>query len=277
MAGRVEGKIALITGAARGQGRSHAKLLAEEGADIIAIDALSNFETVPYDESTQKDLDETVREVEATGRRIYAAQADIADFDGLKKAVDDGVNELGGLDIVSSHAGILSFSPLIEMSEQKWQEMIDINLSGHWRTAKATAPHLINRGSGSITFTISIAGLQGMENIGHYASAKHGVVGLMRTLAIELGPHNIRVNSIHPTNLNSPMLQNEAAYKTFRPDLENPNFEEFKEASADMHLLPNVALLEPIDTSRMLLFLSSDDARYITGSKMVVDAGALTK
>ncbi len=277
MAGRVEGKIALITGAARGQGRSHAKLLAEEGADIIAIDALSNFETVPYDESTQSDLDETVREVEATGRRIYAAQADIADFDGLKKAVDDGVNELGGLDIVSSHAGILSFSPLIEMSEEKWQEMIDINLSGHWRTAKATAPHLIDRGSGSITFTISIAGLQGMENIGHYASAKHGVVGLMRTLAIELGPHNIRVNSIHPTNLNSPMLRNEAAYKTFRPDLENPNFEEFKEASADMHLLPNVALLEPIDTSRMLLFLSSEEARYITGSKMVVDAGALTK
>src|SRR5690625_2013824 len=218
MPGRVAGKVAFITGAARGQGRSHALRLAEEGADIIAVDTLEDIPGVPYALATQADMDETVRLVEATGRRIVARKADVRNFEELKRAVDEGVAELGRLDIVNANAGISGpMAPTVDLEESAWRNMIDINLTGVWHTAKAAIPHLLGGGrGGSIVITSSVAGLKGMANIGHYVAANHGVVGLMRTLALELGDQNIRVNTIHPTQVDTPMIMNEATMRLFR-------------------------------------------------------------
>ena len=278
MAGRVQGKVAFITGAARGQGRSHAIRLAQEGADIIAVDVLEDIPGIPYAGPTEADLAETVKEVEALDRRIIATKADVRDYDQLKQAVDDGVAQLGRLDIVSANAGIGS-SPhkSWELDEADWQTMIDINLSGVWHTAKAAIPHLIAGGrGGAIILTSSAAGLQAYENIAHYVSAKHGVVGLMRTLALELAPQNIRVNSIHPTQVDTPMIQNEATWKLFRPDLENPTEADFAPASQSVNALP-IPWVEPVDISNAVLFLASDEGRYITGVTLPVDAGTVIK
>jgi (+)-trans-carveol dehydrogenase len=277
MTGRVEGKVAFITGAARGQGRSHAIRLAQEGADIIAVDLCAQVESVPYAMSTPQDLANTVKEVEALDRRIIATQADVRDFAALKAAVDDGVAQLGRLDIVSANAGIFSVGRADELAEQAWQDTIDINLTGVWHTAKAAIPHLIAGGrGGSIILTSSAAGLKGMENIVHYASAKHGVVGLMRTLALELAPHSIRVNSLHPTTVATDMILNDAAYRLFRPDLENPTVDDAGESFLGINALP-VKWVEPVDISNALLFLASDEARYVTGVPLPIDAGFLVK
>jgi (+)-trans-carveol dehydrogenase len=275
MAGRVAGKVAFITGAARGQGRSHAVRLAAEGADIIAVDLCESVPTVPYHGATEADLAQTVKEVEALDRRIIARKADVRDFDQLKSALDAGVAELGRLDIVSANAGIFSHAPIQDLTEEQWGTMLDINLSGVWRTAKAAIPHLIEGGrGGSIIITSSVAGLKGAQNFGHYVSAKHGVVGLMKTLALELAPHSIRVNSIHPTSVNTDMVQNEDLYKLFNPG--NPTKEEFERISLAASALP-VPLVEPFDISNALLFLASDEARYITGVQLPVDAGVMLK
>jgi SDR family mycofactocin-dependent oxidoreductase len=277
MSGRVEGKVAFITGAARGQGRSHAIRLAQEGADIIAVDLCAQIDTVPYGMATPADLEETVKAVEALDRRIVAAQADVRDYGALKKALDDGVAQLGRLDIVSANAGIFSMGTLAELTDQQWQDMIDVNLTGVWHAAKAAIPHLIEQGTGgSIVLTSSAAGLEGMPNIGHYVSAKHGVVGLMRTLALELAPHSIRVNSVHPTTVNTDMIQNETTYRMFRPDLENPTAKDAEDAFTSINALP-IPWVEPVDISNAVLFLASDEARYITGVTLPIDAGELTK
>src|SRR6195952_2275586 len=207
MAGRLEGKVAFITGAARGQGRSHAIRLAQEGADIIGIDLLEPIPGAPYEGAPQADLDETVKQVEALDRRIIATKADVRDYDGLKAALDAGVAELGRLDIVSANAGISTqMVPTETLDEVIWQNMIDTNLTGVWHTTNAAIPHLKAGGrGGSIILTSSEAGIRGYGNIAHYVSAKHGVVGLMRTLAIELAPDSIRVNSIPPTQVDTPM------------------------------------------------------------------------
>jgi SDR family mycofactocin-dependent oxidoreductase len=270
--GRVEGKVALVTGAARGQGRSHVVRLAEEGADIIAVDSCESIQSVPYPMATAEDLAETVRIVEGLGRRIFARKADVRDFASLKTAVDEGVSHLGGIDILVANAGIVSYDMVIDMSEEKWQDVIDINLTGVWRTAKVGIPHLVD--GASVILTSSTAGLMGLANIGHYAAAKHGVVGLMRVLAHELGPRMIRVNSIHPTGVNTDMIHNDATYRLFRPDLENPTSDDFLEPAQGINLLP-VPLIEPIDVSNAVLFLASDEARYITGVTLPVDAGAI--
>jgi SDR family mycofactocin-dependent oxidoreductase len=239
MAGRVEGKVAFITGAARGQGRSHAIRLAQEGADIIAIDLNEAVPGTGAPGATDADLAETVKAVEALDRRIVASKADVRDFDQIKAAVDAGVAELGRLDIVSANAGISSLPHKThEMSEEVWQTMLDINLTGVWHTVKATVPQLIEGGrGGSIVLTSSAAGLQAYANIAHYVSAKHGVVGLMKTLAVELAPHSIRVNSLHPTQVDTPMIQNQATYELFTG---NPKAtkEEFAPASQAMNKLP---------------------------------------
>ena len=277
MTGRVEGKVAFITGAARGQGRSHAVRLAQEGADIIAVDLCAQVGSVPYPMATPEDLANTVKEVEALDRRIVAAQADVRDYAGLKQALDDGVAQLGRLDIVCSNAGISSFGTAAELDETSWQDMIDINLTGMWHACKATIPHLIAGGrGGSIVITSSDAGLKAYPNLVHYVSAKHGVVGLMRTLALELAPHFIRVNSLHPSTVNTDMIQNEATYRLFRPDMQNPGPQELAQAGVSINALP-VPWLEPVDISNAVLFLASDEARYITGATLPVDAGFLVK
>ncbi|GGM80911.1 putative short-chain type dehydrogenase/reductase [Thermopolyspora flexuosa] len=274
--GRVSGKVAFITGAARGQGRSHAVRLAQEGADIIAVDICRQIDTVPYPMATPDDLAETVKQVEALDRRIVAVEADVRDHDALQAAVDRGVAELGRLDIVVANAGIASHGSAEEMSLQTWQDMIDVNLTGVWLTAKVAIPHLKAAGGGSIIITSSAAGLQAYANVSHYVAAKHGVVGLMRTLALELGPHNIRVNSIHPTQVDTPMIMNEPTYRLFMPDAENPTREDFAPVSQAMHALPT-PWMDPVDISNAVLFLASDEARYITGVTLPVDAGAVIK
>jgi (+)-trans-carveol dehydrogenase len=278
MAGRAEGKVAFITGAARGQGRSHAVRLAADGADIIAIDICHDVEgALPM--ATPDDLAETVKLVEALDRRIVAAQADVRDFDALKAAVDEGVAQLGRLDIIVANAGIASIGgPVQSMDAANWKHTIDINLTGLWHTARAGIPHLLAGGrGGSIVLTSSVGGMHAMPNMSHYVSAKHGVVGLMRSLAVELGQHGIRVNSVHPTNVNTPMFMNEGTFKMFRPDLENPGPDDVAAIAAQfMHVLP-VGWVEPEDVSNAIAFLVSDEARYITGVTLPVDAGALIK
>ncbi|KPI20360.1 Carveol dehydrogenase [Actinobacteria bacterium OK074] len=278
MPGRVEGKVAFITGAARGQGRSHAVRLAEEGADIIAVDVCKQLDGVPFPMSTPEDLDETVSQVQKLGRRIIAVQADVRDHDALKAVVDDGVAELGRLDIVVANAGLGSEgAPLDAMDEKTWRDMIDINLTGVWLSAKVSVPHIVAGGrGGSVVLTSSVGGLKGYPNIGHYIAAKHGVVGLMRTLAAELGPQGIRVNSLHPSQVNTPMVMHEGTYRMFRPDLENPTVDDFAAVSQSMHVLPT-PWVEPLDISNAVLFLASDEARFITGVRLPIDAGALLK
>jgi SDR family mycofactocin-dependent oxidoreductase len=271
--GRVEGKVAFITGAARGQGRSHAIRLAQEGADIIAIDLLEEIPGASYGPATEEDLAETVKQVEALDRRIVAAKADVRDYDGLKKALDEGVSQLGRLDIVAANAGISAqMTPADQLEESAWQNMIDTNLTGVWHTAKAAIPHIRAGGrGGSLILTSSEAGLRGYENIGHYVSAKHGVVGLMRTLALELAKDSIRVNSIHPTQVDTPMIQNQATYDLFTGK-QGATREEFAAASGALIPLP-IPWVESVDISNAVLFLASDEARYITGVPLPVDGG----
>ncbi|WP_305781024.1 mycofactocin-coupled SDR family oxidoreductase [Nocardia nova] len=279
MAGRVEGKVAFITGAARGQGRSHAVRLAQEGADIIAIDAckpVSGSDQIAA--STPEDLAETADLVKGLGRRIVTAEVDVRDFRAVQTAVDTGVGQLGGLDIVVANAGIGNGGATLDRtSEQDWNTMIDINLSGVWKSVKAAVPHLLsgNRG-GSVVLTSSVGGLKAYANTGHYIAAKHGVIGLMRTFAVELGQHSIRVNAVCPTNVDTPMFMNEGTMKLFRPDLENPGPDDLAVAAQFMHVLP-IGWVEPIDISNAVLFLASDEARYITGLPLTVDAGSTLK
>ncbi|TFB77669.1 NAD(P)-dependent oxidoreductase [Cryobacterium flavum] len=278
MMGRVEGKVAFITGAARSQGRSHALRLAQEGADIIAVDIVGPVESVhAYPMATAEDLAETVRQVEALDRRIIATQADVRDSAALKAVMDDGVAQLGRLDIVSANAGIFQMSPALELDDAAWQETIDINLTGVWNTCKAALPHLIKGGrGGSIILTSSTAGLKGLANTVHYTAAKHGVVGIMRTLANEFAQYSIRVNSVHPTTVNTIMIQNEDVWGLFDPANANPTQDSAVEAFKSINALP-VPWVEPVDISNAVLFLASDEARFITGVTLPVDAGNLVK
>jgi SDR family mycofactocin-dependent oxidoreductase len=278
MSGRVEGKVAFITGAARGQGRSHAIRLAQQGADIIAVDVCEDIGTTPYALARAEDLAITVKEVEALGRRIVATRADVRDFDALKQAVDNAVSQLGRLDIVCANAGIASQAPAHEMSESTWQTMIDVNLTGVWHTCKASIPHLKAGGRGGcIILTSSAAGLRGYLNISHYVTAKHGIVGLMRTLALELASDSIRVNSVHPGNVDTPLLHNEEIYRAFLPDsVEVPTREEFAVASSSIFSMP-IPWVEAVDVSNAVLYLASDEARYVTGVALPVDGGVSIK
>jgi SDR family mycofactocin-dependent oxidoreductase len=272
--GRLENKVAFITGAARGQGRSHAVRLAQEGADIIAVDICEQIETVPYEMSSEADLEETVRLVEQEDRRIVARKADVRDFDGLKAAVDAGVAELGRLDIICANAGISGFGTVIDITQQEWKDVTDVDQTGVWHTCKAAIPHVTAHGEGgSIIITSSAAGLHAFANLAHYASAKHGLVGLMRVLAVELGPQKIRVNSIHPTQVNTPMLMNDAIYPLFCPDKEHPGPDDLAVVSQAMHTLP-IPWVEAVDISNAIVFLASDEGRYITGVPLAIDAGA---
>ncbi|MFL0179826.1 mycofactocin-coupled SDR family oxidoreductase [Mycobacterium sp. SMC-15] len=279
MAGRVEGKVAFVTGAAHGQGRSHAVRLAEEGADIIAIDVCKPIvQNSPIPPATPEELAETVDLVKARGRRIFTAEVDVRDFDGLKAAVDAGVEELGGLDIIVANAGIGNGGDTLDQcSEHDWQEMIDINLSGVWKTVKAGVPHLISSGKGgSIILTSSVGGLKAYPHCGNYVAAKHGVVGIMRSFAVELGHQNIRVNTVHPTHVSTGMIMNEGTWKMFRPDLENPGPDDMAPICQMFHTLP-VPWVDAVDISNAVLFLASDEARYITGVTLPVDAGSCLK
>jgi (+)-trans-carveol dehydrogenase len=273
--GRVQDKVAFITGAARGQGRSHAIRLAQEGADIIAVDLCRQVDSVPYPMATPEDLAATVEAVEGLGRRIVAREADVRDTASLQRVIDEGVQTLGRLDIVSANAGIVSFGAAHELPEQTWDDMIDTNLSGAWRTAKVAIPHLVAGGrGGSIVLTSSTAGLRAYAGVGHYVASKHGVVGLMRALALELAPLGVRVNSIHPTQVNTEMTMNPATWALYSPEKETPTLADFEAVSRTMIAMPT-PWVEPSDISNALLFLASDEARFVTGVALPVDAGAV--
>ncbi|MCD4524224.1 mycofactocin-coupled SDR family oxidoreductase [Nocardioides sp. cx-173] len=266
MTGRVAGKVAFITGAARGQGREHAVRLAEEGADIIALDLLGPIEFARYRGATQEDLDETVRLVEKTGQRIIARQGDVRSLESVKAVVDEGVAEFGKLDVVCANAGIMLLHTWDEGTPELWQTTIDTNLTGVWNTVMATAQHLIDAGGGSMILTSSSAGLRAQGFLNPYVAAKHGVVGIMRAFALELSQHNVRVNTIHPTGVMTEMVNGLAeAFPGFLA--KNPRL-----AASAMNML-DVQIIEPIDLAHAVVYLASDEARYVTATTMTVDAG----
>lgn len=274
MTGRLAGKVALITGAARGIGRAQAVRFAQEGADIVALDICGPVDTVLVPPATADDLAETARLVRAAGGHVSTEVVDVRDAEGMRGAADRGAAHFGGLDIVCATAGITSRGMATELPERVWQTMLDVNLSGVWRTCKVTAPHLIARGSGAIVLVSSIAGLRGLVGVSHYTAAKHGVVGLMRSLANDMAPHGIRVNSVHPTNVDTPMIQNDVVSSAFRPDLDRPpTREEFAAAATSMNML-DIPWVEPVDVANASLFLASDEARYVTAVTLPVDAGS---
>lgn len=268
--GKMEGKVVLITGAARGQGRSHAVRLAQEGADIIAVDVPDGkFAWLDYQVADEEDLAETARLVEAEGRRIVARKADVRDAAALKAAVDEGVAELGRLDVVCVNAAVCSIQTWDQVTPEIWQETLDINLTGAWNTVVATAPYLIEAGGGSIIMISSTAGLKGLPFLAPYAAAKHGVVGIMRVMANELGQHRVRVNTVHPAAVETPMLAGldpEGKLVAQHPHL----------GAVMMNTLP-VESVETSDISNVVLFLASDDSRFVTGAEFKVDAGATNR
>jgi (+)-trans-carveol dehydrogenase len=277
MTGRVEGKVAFVTGAARSQGRSHALRLAQEGADIIAVDLCDKVSTIDmYAPATEEDLDETVRLIEELDRRVVATKADVRDSAALAAAVDDGVSQLGHLDIVCANAGVFEIVPALETTDQQWNDIIDVNLTGVWNTCKAALPHLLANGSGSIVITSSTAGIKGFANTVHYTASKHGVVGIARALANEFAANSIRVNTVHPTAVDTTMIRNDKTWNLFLPEVEHPSREQAAAAFQGTHALP-IPWVEPIDISNAVLWLASDEARYVTGVMLPVDAGFTTK
>jgi SDR family mycofactocin-dependent oxidoreductase len=271
--GLLADQVAVVTGAARGQGRSHALALAAEGASVIALDACSPIATVPYPLPEKEDLEDTAEQVRALGARVIHGVVDVRDLAGMERFVSDAVASLGRLDIVCANAGISTPSPTLTMTEEAWQTTIDVNLTGVWKTCKATVPHIIAGGrGGSVIITSSSATAMTSRNIAHYTAAKHGLIGFMRVLAKELAPDRIRVNTLHPTGVRTPMIFNEPMYRLFRPDLENPGREDFESAARSHHAL-GVSSVEPEDVSAAVLYLASASGRYVTGSTFMLDAG----
>jgi SDR family mycofactocin-dependent oxidoreductase len=268
MAGRLEGKVAFITGAARGQGRAHAVKLAQEGANIIALDLAGEIPLVPYDSSTLADLEETVRLVEAQDRRIIFRQGDTRDLEAMRKLLADGVAEFGKLDIVVANAGICIPATWDETTPEVFQTTIDINVVGVWNTVMASAPYLVANGGGSIILTSSYAGKKMQPFMVHYTASKHAVTGMTRAFAAELGKHSIRVNSIHPGAVNTPMGSGDMVEAITRTNASNPAL-----AAMGTPFLPTYAA-EPEDIANAVAFLASDDARLITAEHLSIDQGA---
>lgn len=268
MAKEFEGKIIFITGAAKGQGRAVALGFAKEGANIVAFDLGEKIPYPAYNRSSNEDLEKLKDEVEALGAGIVIYGGDVRKESDVKEAVKRGIETFGHIDILFSNAGIAAYGYSYELEEQQWDAMIDINLKGGWLVSKHVIPHMIEQKSGVILYNSSIAGLRGMNRMSHYAASKHGLIGLARSQAIELAPYGIRVITIHPTGVNTPMNDGLA-------EMEGSTPEEIAERSAG-NLLP-VPWVETEDVVESVKFLASDKARYITGSQFVLDAGLLTR
>ena len=270
--GRFDGKVVFITGAARGQGRAHAQRFAAEGADVIAVDVCAPvLPDVGYEAATEEDLHETVRLVEKEGRGCVARVADVRDQGALDAAVAEGVERFGRLDVAVANAGVASYHLVCDVPEEHWATVLDVNLTGAWRTVKAAVPPMVEAGEGgAITLISSAAGLRGYAYLGHYAATKHGLVGLMRSLAIELGPAGIRVNTIHPGAVDTPMGHD--------PDVPRIIDDSPKLTWAYQGPRPlGGGSQQPDDISDALLWISSDEARFVTGVTLPVDGGSLVR
>jgi (+)-trans-carveol dehydrogenase len=277
--GRLKGKVAYITGAARGIGRAQAVRMAEEGADLIIVDLGATGADVHYKLASQSDLVETGRQIQAAGGRALIRTADVRNPAALAAAADDGVREFGRLDIVSANAGIHSFGNALDMSEQTWRDMIDINLTGVFNTIRATVPHIRAGGrGGSVVITSSVAGLRPYAELSHYTASKHGVIGFARSLALELAPESIRVNTVNPTGVATDMILSPTAIELAGSHLapEDRTVEGVGRMFQAMQALP-VPWIEAVDVANATVFLVSDEARYITGIALPVDAGGLLK
>lgn len=270
--GRMDGKVALVTGAGRGQGRSHAIRLAQEGADILAIDAPAKPEA-PYPLATQEDLDETVRLVEELDRRIIAVAGDVRDQEPLDDLVGQGIAEFGQVDVVVANAAVWGVAPFWEITDDEWRYMLDVNIMGVVKTLRAVTPHMIERQSGSMIVISSVNGVEGGPNYAHYIASKHAVLGIMKSVALELGPHGIRCNAILPGVINTPILRWQGGYDLMAggPGLGTP--EVLDQGARVFHLLKDTGMLPPQATSEGVLWLASDDSRWVTGLEMQIDAG----
>jgi SDR family mycofactocin-dependent oxidoreductase len=263
--GRFAGKVALVTGAARGQGRSHAVRLAEEGADVILLDICADYEVTEYPGATVADLQDTVRQVEMLDRRAVATQVDVRDLDALRVAVDSAVADLGRLDVVVVNAGICVLTAWDEVTPQIWRDTLDTNLTGAWHTLVTTAPHLIAAGGGSVVCTGSTCGVRGVPFFGPYVAAKHGLVGIARTMANELAQYSVRVNVVHPTGVLTDLTDGLSRIGELIE--RNPTL-----GQTFQNALP-VTRIESADVTNAVLYLASDEARYVTGTELLVDAG----
>jgi (+)-trans-carveol dehydrogenase len=270
-------KVALITGAARGQGRSHAVRLARDGFDVIGVDLCAPLQSPRYDGASREDLAETERLAQGEGAAFVAVVGDTRSSADMARAVREGVETLGRVDVVVANAGIVSSAPLVDMTELQWREVVGVNLTGVWRSVQAALPTMIEQGAGgSIVLISSIAGMRGFRNLTNYTAAKHGLGGLAAGLANELAEFGIRVNVVAPTNVPTDMILNASAYKTFRPDLEAPTLEEAMSGFASINLL-EVPWVQPEDISGAVAFLASERSRFITGATLPVDAGVFVR
>jgi NAD(P)-dependent dehydrogenase (short-subunit alcohol dehydrogenase family) len=263
---RFAGSVALVTGAAQGQGRSHALRLAREGADLVVLDR--------PDERSQELLAETASAVSALGRRVFAGGADIADGEALASVVRRAEAELGTVDVAVANAAITQRKAALDVTTDEWDRMVGINLGGAWNTVRAVLPSMREAGRGTIVMIGSIASVKAMPGLAHYAAAKHGVAGLITSLAAEFGPDGIRVNGVLPTRVLTPMLQAPATLKGFRPDLDEPTLDDVRELLSATHPL-RVPWVESGDITAAVCWLASDEARFVTGTLLPVDAGAL--
>lgn len=266
------GQVAFVTGAARGQGRSHALALAAAGADIVAVDACADVDTAPYPLATPADLEAVTKEIEALDRRVVAVECDVRSTSGLDAAVQQAVAELGRIDILVANAGIWALGRLWEITDEQWQEMLDINLTGTWRSVKAVVPQMIEQRSGSIVLTSSVNGFEAGAGMTHYVAAKHGVLGLMKNAAIELGPYNIRCNAVCPGFVDTKMNEWQGAYDMMAGH-EGGTPQDRVDAAYNWTALAARGALPPETVSRSVVFLASDDARDITGVALPIDGG----
>jgi SDR family mycofactocin-dependent oxidoreductase len=270
--GKLDGKVALITGGARGQGRSHAVTFAREGADIIVCDLVSQIDTVPYQMSHPDDLKETVRLVEEHDQRCLAIPADVRDTEQITAVVDQAIGEFGRIDILLANAGIVAPVPLVDISDDQWTDMVDTDLGGVFKSIRAVAPHMIEQREGRIIATSSMVGKTGVPGLAHYVAAKWGVIGLVKSAALEFGQHGITVNAVCPTNVDTQMIQNPAMYSLFAPDVQNPTRDDVVPGFTALNALP-IPWVQVQDISEGMLYLAAESGRYITGETLTIAAG----
>lgn len=272
--GLLDGKVVFITGGGRGQGRAHAIVSAREGADIVFVDTTNPFATVPYPNTTAADIAETVAQVEALDRRVLGIEADVRDQGALDSAVAEGLTQFGHIDCLIANAGIWTLGPVQDLSRETWQEMIDINITGVWQSVKAVVPHMIERQEGSIVMTSSVNGLEGGPFFSHYTAAKFAVVGFMKAIAIELGPHGIRANTVNPGAILTGMTNNQPAYDMFSGHA-NGTYDDLLKGGKTYGILKGSGFLQPEVIANAALFLNSSLASNVTGISLPVDSGHL--